>query len=378
MKKSALALFLIILGAFPAFALAGTIRFNENYSLRKGEAVQGDLYAIGSNTTIAGTVLGDLVATGLSVFIGGNEIGEDVLVFANTAHIISGVKKDLRVLARNVYIGGFVGEDVVVVAQSFEIVPEALIQGDVSAAAGKIKVLGAINGSLTGVAGEVFIDDVVKGNVSLRADRIILGPHAVLSGSFLYAASAPVEISEGALVVGETTYTQIDTRSQAEKFIPTLWGTWVFIKFVILLLSALIFHGILRNISKRFVDVSVNVPWASLLKGFLAMVGVPIAAFIGFLTFIGIPFSLLALALYAIAVLSAFVYAPIVLGTLLFRLFDKEHGVLVNWKTICLGVAVFTILDFIPYIGAPTAYVLMLIALGGIYQVLFDKFVEAR
>lgn len=376
MKKLIVPLWIVAF-CLPVLVFAGTIRFDENYSLRRGDIVEGDLYAIGSNTTVAGTIKGDLVTTGMAVFVGGNEVEEDALVFANTAHVISTIKGDLRILARKAYIGGSIGEDVVALGQSVEILPEALIQGSLSVAAGNVAVLGKINGSFSAVAGEVFIDEEIIGDVSLRADKVVLGPHAVILGKLSYSASLPVEVREGARVIGETAFTQINTRSQAEKFIPTLWGTWVFIKFVILLLSALIFHGILRKISERFVVVSVTAIWGSLLRGFLTMVGVPIAAFIGLLTFIAIPFSLLALALYVIGILFASVYAPIVLGTLLFRFTHKDQ-VLVNWKTILLGVFGITVIDFIPVIGQPIGYILLLIALGGIYQVLFDKFVEVR
>ncbi len=375
--KKPLTLFFVFALCFPLLAFAGTVRFDENYSLRKGDIVEGDLYAIGSNTTVAGTITGDLVTTGMAVFVGGNEVNEDALVLANTAHIISTIKGDLRILARKVYIGGSIEEDVVAVGQSVEVLPETSIKGSLSVAAGNIAVLGKVDGSFSALAGEVFIDEEIAGDVSLRADKVILGPHAVILGKLSYSASLPVEIREGGRVVGETVFTQINTRSQAEKFIPTLWGTWVFIKFVILLLSALIFHGVLRNISERFVTVSVTRMGGSLLRGFLTMVGVPIAAFIGFLTFIGIPFSLLALALYVIGILFASVYAPIVLGTLLFRFTHKDQ-ILVNWKTILLGVFGIMVIDFIPVVGQPISYILLLIALGGIYQVLFDKFVEVR
>jgi hypothetical protein len=173
-------------------------------------------------------------------------------------------------------------------------------------------------------------------------------------------------------------FTQIDTRSQVEKLIPTLSGIWVFVRFVILLLSALIFHGVLRNISRRFVFVSLEHKGSSLLKGFLTIIGVPIAAFIGFLTFIGIPFSLLALALYGIGLIVARVYASIIFGSFLYKTALKRSDIDVTWKTISIGVLASMLLEFIPVIGPIFGYVLVLVALGGIYQVLYDKFVEVR
>lgn len=376
--KKILACIILISWVLPLAVSAGTVRLGENYSLRKGENVQGDLYAIGSNTTVAGKIFGDLVATGLSVFIGGNEIEDDALVFADSAHIISDIKKDLRVIARKVLIGGTIGEDTVVLSGSLEVLPESVISGDLYAVGGNVSILGKIDGALKILGGEVFIDDEVGGDVSIRADKLVLGSHAKITGKLVYSASAPLEMRDGAEVKGETVFTQIDTRSQVEKLIPTLSGIWIFVRFVILLLSALIFHGVLRNISKRFVSVSLEHKGSSLLKGFLTIIGVPIAAFIGFLTFVGIPFSLLALALYGIGLIVARVYASIIFGSFLYRVSSKRIDIDVTWKTISIGVLASMLLEFIPVIGPIFGYVLILVALGGIYQVLYDKFVEVR
>lgn len=376
--KKILAGIVLILGVLPIAVSAGTVRLGENYSLRKGENIQGDLYAIGSNTTVAGKIFGDLVATGLSVFIGGNEIEEDALVFADSAHVISDIKNDLRIIGRKVLVGGTIGEDAVVLSGSLELLPESVISGDLYAVGGNVSILGRIDGALKILGGEVFIDDEVGGDVSIRADKLVLGPHAKISGKLIYSASIPLEIRDGAEVKGETVFTQIDTRSQVEKLIPTLSGIWVFVRFVILLLSALIFHGVLRNISKRFVSVSLEHKGSSLLKGFLTIIGVPIAAFIGLLTFVGIPFSLLALALYGIGLIVARVYASIIFGSFIYRVALKRTEIDVTWKTISIGVLASMLLEFIPVIGPIFGYILILVALGGIYQVLYDKFIEVR
>src|SRR3989344_1528357 len=369
---------LIVVGISPLLVSAGSLKYGENYSLRKGESIDGDLYAVGANTTIAGNVLGDLVATGMSVFVGGNEISDDVLVIADSAHIISSVKKDLRAIARKIYIGDNVGEDVAVAAGSIELLPQASVAGDLLIAAGQASIFGEVQGNLKAVVGEIFIDDIIHGDVSLVANKVVLGPNAVISGSFSYSASEPAEIQSGANIVGETTYRAINTRARAEKLLPTFWGTWFIIKFIVLMLSPLIARGILRNITSRFVVVALHHKAWSLLKGFLVFVAVPVAAFIGMLTFIAIPFSLFALALYGIGILLALVYAPIVLGSYIHKIYKRPEELVVSWKTIVTGSVALALIGLIPILGGIISYAVLLIALGGIYQVLFDKFMEVR
>jgi hypothetical protein len=55
-----------------------------------------------------------------------------------------------------------------------------------------------------------------------------------------------------------------------------------------------------------------------------------------------------------------------------------EDKIVINWKTILVGAILTVGLSYVPYLGAIAKLVLVLASLGGIYQVLFDKFVEVR
>ena len=226
--------------------------------------------------------------------------------------------------------------------------------------------------------GDLYINGEIEGDAKILANHITLGPLGIIKGNLSYSASEPITIQSGGRIIGQTNYTQINTRTRAEQFLPTLWGTLAIIKFAIFLLSALVAHGILRKVSTRFVVVSITEHWKSLLRGFLLVLGVPVAALVATLTFIAIPFSLFALVLFGIGLLLSLVYAPIVLGSVVYKVFHPAESIVVSWKTILLGVCLATLLDYIPYIGGVLWYGLILLALGGIYQVLVDKFIEVR
>ncbi len=376
MKKIKGYIFILIL--LPVVSIAATVGVGENYSLRKGEIVSSNLYAVGANTTVAGEVTGDVFAGGLNVFVGGSSIGEDVLVLADTTHLVSNVGGDVKVAARRAYLGGEINGDAAIAALSVEILPQARISGDLIVAGGVVSVQGEISGNARIAGGKVFINERIQGDAHIVSDSLALGPNASIEGSLFYSGSEPAFLEGGATIVGETQFSQIQTRTRAERFVPTIWGTWIIIRFAILLLFALAAHGILRAISTRFVNVSIHDPWWSMLRGFLVILAVPVAAVIGVLTFIGIPFSLFALSLYGIIVILSAVYSPIILGSLLFMLMHRTKEIVVSWKTIVLGVVASTLLGFIPYLGGLLWYLLLLIALGSIYQVIFDKFREVR
>jgi len=380
MKKSLLIVFVIaVLLLTPIFSRAGVVNVSQDYSLRKGEVVKEDLYAIGNNTTVAGSILGDLFAIGSSVFVGGgNSISDDALIVGATVNIVSTVKQDLRLVGWSTFFSGSVGKDMAVVANQVRVLPESVIGEDFLAVAGRVVLDGAVKRNVKIVAGEVEINDKIGGNVDITADSVVLGPNALITGNFVYSSSNPAKLSQGAIVLGETQYKKIETSTRAQKILPTLWGTWMLINLIVLLLLALILHGILRDVSVRFVTTSIKHFGWSFVRGFLLLVATPAAIILSFLTFVGIPFGILGTALYIVFLIIAVVYAPIMIGSIVYRLTVKDEAVTVNWKTILLGVAIVAAASYMPYLGSVLKFVFILVALGSVYQVLFDKFREVR
>ncbi len=377
-KKLFLLFILFVFIGLPFFSYAGVFHFGEEYSLQKGDRVEDDLYAAGKNTTIAGDVTGDLLAAGYDVLLGANLIGEDALAIGANVNILSDVKEDLRTAGLKTIFTGKVGGDFVTASKEIQTLPSSLVSGNFLAFAGRAVLNGEIKGNVHIAGGEVFLNDKIGGNVTITAERIVLGPGAVISGEFNYASGRHAEISEGAQIFGKMTYKAIDTRPPLEKFLPTLWGTWLLIQFAVLLIGALIVHGLFKKISIKFVSTSIHQFAPSLLKGFLFAIAVPIAIALVFITLVGIPFGILGIAFYTIFLILASIYGPIILGSIVYRLTNTETDVFVSWKTILVGVVLSILLGYAPYIGFLIKYGLILVALGSIYQVLFDKFVEVR
>src|SRR3989344_3444968 len=342
MKKALILLAILAIG-MPLFAQALTFRFGENYSLKKDEQVVGDMYIAGGNTAVSGKISGDL-------------------------HIAGG----------NVVVSGLIGEDAVIAGGDIKILPQTIISKDAAFAGGKIVIDGFIAGDLKIAGGEVQINDGVSGDVYITADKIIIGDSANIVGDLSYASSRPAIITEGARIGGEITYSEITIRPTAEKFLPTLWGTWIFIKLIMLLVAALLLHSIFKNISVKFVSTTLGSFWRSLLRGFLVLVAMPIAVVLLLMTFIGVPFVILGIATWIILVTLAWAYGAITVGSLVRRLIKKDKLTVVTWKTIFVGIVVVFLLGYVPYVGLPIKTVLMVASLGAIWHVFYEKFVQVR
>ncbi|HEY4489891.1 MAG TPA: hypothetical protein VJC12_01385 [Candidatus Paceibacterota bacterium] len=370
-------LLLVMFFLAPAFIFAGEISVAKNVSLQKETVVNDDFYAFGNNSAISGEVMGDLITLGLNVFSSGS-VSEDAFIIGANANVFSKIKGDLRLIGAKTYFGGETGKDLVVLAQEIQILPEAKIGRDFIAQSGRVVINGAVSGKVKIGGGHVYINAEIGQDADITANNIVLGPQAQISGNFSYSSRNSPQIQEGAQIGGEIIVKPIKAQSRLEKILPTVWGTWGLIHFAILLLSALILHGFFRNISTRFVSQSIHHFWHSLLRGFIFVIAVPILIVLVFLTFIGIPFGLLGIALYTLVLVFAYVYAPVVTGSLLYHLFKIDEAIVVNWKTIIIGVIITIIFSYIPYIGPILKYGLLLVALGGIYRVLYDKFIETR
>lgn len=378
-KKTLTGVLLALLFLAPALSSAGIVDVSQDYSLRKGDVVKDDLYAIGNNTTVSGSILGDLLAIGTSVFVGGgNSVSDDALIVGVDVNVVSTIKQDLRIVGWSTFFSGTVGKDMAVVSNNVRLLPASTVMGDFLSASGRVVLDGEVKRNVKIVAGEVELNDKVGGNVDITADHVVLGPNALITGNLVYSSSNPATVQEGAKVLGETQYKKIETSSRAQKILPTLWGTWMLINLIVLLLSALILHGVLRDVSVRFVTTAIKHFGWSFVRGFLLFVAAPVAILLSFLTFVGIPFGILGIALYVVFLIIATVYAPIMIGSIIYRLTVKQEAITVNWKTILLGVAVVAAASYVPYLGTVLKFVFILVSLGSVYQVLFDKFREVR
>lgn len=368
-------LFVVLLS--PLSAIGAEFGIGQEYFLKQGEAIATDLYAMGATATLVGNVDGDVFLGGGNVFVG-NVVTSNVNLIGGTVDVIGEVGRSLRIVSGKSIVRGTVEKDLVVASGNLQILQKSTVGGDALIASGDVVLDGEVNGDLRGVMGSLVLNGVVKGDVHVTADSIVIGPSARIDGEFVYSSSKLASISPEAVILGEQTFTQVDTKSRAERLIPTLWGTWILIKFIVLLVSALVIQGIFRSISNTLVNTALTDPKWSIVRGFLILVATPVALILVLLTFIGIPFVVLGFSAYMLFLGLAYLFSPIVLGALIYKLSQKEHVAVINWKSIVVGVFAFMILTPLSWVGALIQSILFLLTLGAIYHVLFERFIRAR
>ena len=311
--RMAVGLAITMLLLFSGTAIAAEVMSGDTYILPRGEVIHDDLYVMGGEVIIDGTVEGDVVAVGGYVEINGVVMGD--LLAAGGAVIISGsVQDDVRAAGGGVILSGSVGDDFVAAAgggwpgmmavpmgtmqiekrnvpQGLQINAGSTIGGDAYVAGGQGTINGSIGSDLAAGMGTLTFGGHVAGDAELDAENLTVLDSAEVQGELSYSTPGETAIPEGvaASVVGrpnreETTVTNAPN---------PIWGFFGWLLRTALMLAGYLLAGwLLWSLAPRQITGPVAVmdarPMEAGILGLLAAVAVlPVAAA---LTFLGVLF----------------------------------------------------------------------------------------
>lgn len=359
--------FVIVLAMFvmPLVSNALEFRGGEQPSVSKNEKVANDLYMGGGSVTSAGSIKGDLVTGGGNILISG-DVGGDLMAGGGNISIISDIGDDVRVGGGTVVLSGKVGGDLIVGGGQVNI-SGAGVGGDAVIGAGNLSIDAGVAGNVYIGGGNVYINAPIGGNVKIEAEKVTLGSSAVISGTLTYKAKNELTKEAGAVVKGEVKFEPIKNKNKniSPFAVAAIFSAVIVWKFFALLACALLVGLMLRKFNKEIAQFAVKRPFFELGRGVLVMVAMPIISILFFVTIVGIPFGVAGLLGYALIMLFVWVISPIVLGSVLYSyLFKKE--IEISWKTILLGVIVYSLLCLIPFVGWLVQMLLMFITLGSL------------
>ncbi|MCC7160710.1 hypothetical protein IT399_03260 [Candidatus Nomurabacteria bacterium] len=365
MKKYLGFVFILAMFVMPLVSNALEFRGGEQPSVSKNEKVANDLYMGGGSVTSAGSIKGDLITGGGNILISG-DVGGDLMAGGGNISIISDIGDDVRVGGGTVVLSGKVGGDLIVGGGQVNI-SGAGIGGDAVIGAGNLSIDAPVEGNVYIGGGNVYVNAPIGGNVKIEAEKVTLGSSAVISGTLTYKAKNELTKEAGAVVKGEVKFEPIKNKNKniSPLALKAIFSAVIVWKFFALLACALLVGLMLRKFNKEIAQFAVKRPFFELGRGVLVMVAMPIISILFFVTVVGIPFGVAGLLGYALIMLFVWVISPIVLGSVLYSyLFKKE--IEISWKTILLGVIVYSLLCLIPFVGWLVQMLLMFITLGSL------------
>lgn len=367
MKKVSIIISILGLFLFPLAILAGGKDYGSPKVVILGEeeVIEHDYFAAGDRVEIFGTINGDAYIAAGEVIVDGVVNGD--LLVAGGSVIISGiVKQDIRVAGGDVTVNVEVTQNITAVGGTIDINESAAMAGNLVIAGGDVFVNGPVEGNVQVAAGQAVFSDRVGGYVEGWVELLRLTPKAEIEGTLTYWSAQEASVDDGA-VVGETTYNKVDSPQAGHGDFKDVFVGLKILTHIVGLITALVigllFVKFYPRFSKRVTGVIEKQPLASFGVGLVALVLLPVLAVVLMVTFFGLKLGFITLAMYAILVCIGSIFAMLVIGYWVARLFSKEVNL--YWALV-VGAVVFYILTLLPVIGMLLKVLALIFGIGGL------------
>ena len=291
-----------------------------------------------------------------SIRIGGNDV------------ISEPVQGSLTAIGGNVTVSAPISGPAQLIGGKVTIASGTAISGNASVAGGDVTIDGSVGGRLRVAGGKVRLNGPVAGDASVAAGTLELGPDARIQGKLSFRGGE-LHQDPAAQVAGGVEHAVNHSRWHNHPQGDTFLHGWVWTMGLMVL--AAILAGALPGPSNRMAAELREHPGATLLLGFLAFVGIPIAGVLLMITIIGIPIALVALMAYGILLVVGYAWLAGIVGGMLLDRVKPDVAALAAWRAgaAVLAMLVIALLARVPYVGGLTHLVALILGIGMIAAV---------
>ena len=352
-------IFVSILGVLaitPFIAQGATFKTGQSYYLEPGGILDDNLYAVGGNVVVTGTVNGDLLAAGGNIAVSGPVFGS-VSVVGGSLNISSDVLGSVRSVGESINVSNSVGGDFVAAGGQINVMPGSTFGKDVAIA-----------------GGTVYIDGTINGNLQVTSPNIKLGPNAVVMGTFDYYSDSPAILEQGAAVQGATNFheTKIPEKSHVSKgFI----GIFSLVKAIMIFVTALVMLYFFKSQVNPIIEKSVSGFWKEALRGFIVLIVVPVAVILSFITVIGAFFGFIVMLLYGVFLIISSVISVLLFARLSLKYLFKKESYQLNWWIVAISSVAFGLIAVVPFVGWIFVFVIFISTLGSTSDFIYKKLI---
>ncbi len=345
-RQPGLRLLIVLLTlTLPGFGLQQ--RHGDFVSVASNETIDDTLVATGNIVRMEGVVNGDLLAFGATVEVRGTVKG-DLVSFASKRTVVSGtVEGRIYNLSNSLDLDGELGQSIYALVQSLHVDNRGRVGGGIVVAAGDVTLEGEVNRSVTMFVGNADVSGSIARELTMAGDSLTLANTARVGGNLSAQVHQlkNVHIADGAMIGGKR---DIQVRVRRRRFTrPSYYffqAVWIAGAMLVGWLGLVLFPGFFQAGTQ-----AVGSGWLSLGLGFAVLTAVPVAIFVTAITLVGLPVSLMLLAVY----LAAIYLAKLWVGAFLGRILLKPAGATkADWLLgLLLGLLIITIVGFIPFLS---------------------------
>lgn len=264
-------------------------------------------------------------------------------------------------------IDEIIDKDMFIAGNVIAIGEAAIISRDAYIAGNHITINANIGRDLRIAASSVDISNItINGDAYITAKEIIMNKSTVITGKLTYRENTQVSGLDVASI-GTIKTTKINEDSSDIEINPVN----IMYNFVIGVVSAFIiistlFHLIpqtkekLNNVILTFDEILKNIG-----IGLLVLITGPIIIFIGLITQILTPLSLIAIAIYTISIYLSTLLSGYIIGNLINTKLLKNDNV---YLSLLLGITLIKLLEYVPILNSFTLILSVFYGLGLIYK----------
>lgn len=354
---------------------AAVILTDDTTTIRAEQTFDEDAYIFGNDVTFNGTATRDIISATEHFDLGETaRVGGNVNIAANDVRLAGTIDRSTRIAAREVVLTGTVGGDLVVAAQSLRIEPGARVTGDLLIAVQDVTILGEVGGQVRGHGETITLLNATVGQDILVAvdDLEVLGT-TVVSGAIRTDSDADAAVANTASVTGTVVRSE-PSGVAAGGFSLGSDLAWDLARLLSMLMTGLVVVLVAPVASSAVAEgVRRRFP-ATLIAGVLAIVLVPVIALLLIVSLIGIPVSLVALALFAIAIYLSQVFVGLAIGRTILPRGWRSYGRGYNILAMVIGVLLIGLLRLIPvpFLDLVISVVVALLGLGALFTATRD------
>ena len=369
-KKIFLAMAAVFL-LLPLAASAYSVKKGDSVYVPKDEVIEGNLYAVGSSLTVDGKVTGDVICAGQSINING-DIAGDVICAGQSINISGKIGGNLRVAGNAINFNGQVARNGIIMSATTITSASSTIGWDLLILGNVFELNGNVGRDLYGGAGKVNLTGQIGKNINLdfgmqngNDQPLIIANKAKINGELKYKSDKDAIIDAGAVITGKVIHNFPAVVAKKSNLADLGWWWGKLISIFAALVIGLVLVSFWREQIIKITDLMLAKVGPTLGWGVLALLLTPIIVIILLITIIGIPLSLISIALWLIALYISKILVGILIGRIILKNYwIKQKDSLII--AMIIGIVVAYLVFAIPFIGWIIALMAMLWGLGGI------------
>jgi cytoskeletal protein CcmA (bactofilin family) len=385
---------LLLTAFFFGISQGSVFKKGDNVQITNLDMIDDDLYSWTGRLTVDGIVTGDLTAFNYQTTING-EIGQSANVFCRNLLHNGKIDGSLRAFGETVTINGYVTKSVLSCGRDITLAKGSVVERDANLYGGQVALDGTVKGNATVEAEVVEITGVITGDVKIKAEKIQILPPAVITGNLTYESNKPAEIdsTSGVTISGKTTWNQPKKGGADESSKGS--GYTSFVVRISSLLAAFLFGIIVAYLFRPYIEEAVNqvrtrttvsiaagllgvliliiaivvlaLAIASLIAGFLLIAGdlAPVGSVVLIFSILMLPLTSFAGISGGILFYSGKIIVAFWIGYLIMRK-AKPGSAVLSKSALFIGLAVLTGLFVIPILGTIIYIAVAVVGAGGI------------